>query len=206
MQNYNNNPNNPHNAIEVPIPRRRTPFWRMLAFIIVLFGLILAAMAAVKSPYVFEKYGNNIKLAFIALFLFEPVIGIIYPFVETARLKRVCTERAGGTLVGYASEYVRDYNDETQSDRSYYKYAPKYEIYINGHFEIRTLNDFTRSKSSPRTIALLANPNGYEIIPTAGKMSYSNKQSVKSGITLLIIFALILAALAFFLPGLGLNF
>ena len=206
MQNYNNNPSNPHNAIEVPIPRRRTPFWRILAFMLVLIGLVLAAIEAVKNPDFFEQYGNNIKLAFVCLLLYGPVTGIIYPFIETARLKRVCTERAGGTLVDYASEYVRDYDDETKSDRSYYKYAPKYEIYINGHFEIRTLNDFTRSKSSPRTIALLANPNGYEIIPATGKMSYSNKQSVKAGITLLIIFALILAALAFFLPGLGLNF
>ena len=69
-------------------------------------------------------------------------------------------------------------------------------------FEIRTLNDFTRSKKAPRTLALLANPNGYEIMPATGKMSYSGRQSVKTGIIMLIIYAAVGAGICFFV---GLN-
>ena len=199
MQNYNNtprNPDNPHNAVEVPIPNEKTSFGGILVFIFVLFGLILAAIAVVKNPYFAEKYGKFVGFAFIALFFFEPVIGIISPFIEMAKLKRVCTEKVTGTLVSYAAIYIRG----TQNRDGYDKYAPKYEIYINGRLEIRTLNDFTTSKNSPKTMELLANPKGYEIIPANGKMSYSGKESVKAGITLCIIIGLIFAAIAFFSP------
>ncbi len=198
MQNYNNNP---HNAIEVPLPKRRISYVGIFIFILILIGLVFAAMESVKNPEFYEKYGNAVKLSFVFLLLYGPVAGIISPFVETSRLKRVCTVRTGGTLVGYASQYVNNYDDETHTGESYYKYAPKYEIYINGHFEIRTLNDFTRSRSSPGTIALLANPDGYEIIPINGKMSYSNRQSVKAGIALLVIYGIIIAGLAIFFSG-----
>ena len=181
MQNYNNsprNPSNPHNAVEVPIPKEKTSFGGILIFIFLLFGLILAAIAVVKNPYFAEKYGKFVGFAFIALFFFEPVIGIISPFIEMAKLKRVCTEKRDG----------------------YDEYAPKYEIYINGRLEIRTIDDFTTSKRSPKTMELLANPKGYEIIPANGKMSYSGKESVKAGIILCIIIGLIFAVITFFSP------
>ena len=62
MQNYNNsprNPSNPHNAVEVPIPKEKTSFGGILIFIFLLFGLILAAIAVVKNPYFAEKYGKS---------------------------------------------------------------------------------------------------------------------------------------------------
>lgn len=204
MQNYNNtprNPDNPHNAVEVPIPKEKTSFGGILLFMFILLGLILAAVVVVKIPSFGEKYGKLLVFAFIALFFAEPVIGIIYPFIETAKLKRVCTEKVTGTLVSYAARYIRG----TEHRDGYDEYAPKYEIYINGRLEIRTLNDFRTSKRSPKTMELLANPKGYEIIPANGKMSHSNKESVKAGITLCIIIGLILAAIAFFSP-LGFNF
>jgi len=43
-------------------------------------------------------------------------------------------------------------------------YAPKYEIFINNRYEIRTLDDFRANKDFAEEIDLLANPDGYEII------------------------------------------
>ena len=204
MQDYNNttSPNNPHNAIEVTLPKERISAFFILLLVCVLIGIVLLMLAGVKKPEILPEYGPPVFIGIAVLMLYGPVMGIIHPFIETSRLRRVCTERVAGTLVGHASQYIRDYDDENHRDNSYYKYAPKYEIYINGHFEIRTLNDFTRSKSDPRTLALLANPNGYEIMPATRKMSYSGRQSIKAGIIMLIIYAVVGAGICFVV---GLN-
>ena len=199
MQDYNSkNPNNPHNAVEIPLPKERTSVFGILLLVCVLIGIVIFMMAAVKNQDILQKYGQNVLIGIAALMLYGPVMAIIHPFVETNRLRRVCTQHVGGTLVGHASKYVRDYDSENNRDNSYYKYAPKYEIYINGRFEIRTLNDFTRSRKDPRTLALLANPNGYEIMPATRKMSYSARQSVKAGIIMLIIYAIVAAFIFLF--------
>lgn len=198
------NPNR-RTPVEVPLPKgsRSGAFLAVIVIILVCFGFEFVAMLVVKAPEFFGNYAWLLVAFLVNLFLFMPLYGIIGPIVETRRLKRVCTVRVKGKLVGYAEKYVDNYDRETRSGDSYYEYAPKYEIYINDRYEIRTINDFTRGKGDPRMLELLANPDGYEIIPADGKMSYSGRASIKSGIILLVIYVVIaVAGLIFFSPSL----
>lgn len=202
MQNHQNdrdNLRNINNAVEVPIPRasRFGAFVGTLFFALLLCGLVFGAFMSVKNPDSFQDYRPYITYGFCSIFVLMPVYSIVGPLMEQSRLKRVCKVRVTGTLVGYASEYVNNYDPETQRGESYYRYAPKYRIYINGRYEIRTVNDFRTSRQSPVTLELLANPNGYEIISTDGKMSHLNRKSIKSGIILLLIVLIIEAAVIF---------
>ncbi len=191
-----------HHAIEVPIQSRTSGgriLLNIIVFLLIIAGGILVALKAVKDREFFETYRIQIISGFAVLVLWLPLTGIVSPFFENSRLKRICTVRTTGTLVGYAEKYIRDYDQENSRSESYYEYAPKYEIYINGHYEIRTMNDFTRNKGCPKTRELLVNPDGYEIMSADGRMSRSQKASIKAGIGLLLIIAIIAVAVILFL-------
>ena len=180
MQGYSYNP---HNAVEIPLPKHRISVSRTVVMIISI--LLIASGFFIffftnPAENIFEKYKTWIIAGLSVIFVLSPLSEIISPFIEMSRLKKVCTVQATGTLVGYAQ---RHNSSEGTSD---YTYAPKYDIYINGHHEIRTLDDFSRRQNNPPVLELLVNPDGYEIMNADGKLSRSGKMRIISGVIFLI--------------------
>ena len=95
-----------------------------------------------------------------ALSVFGLLTGaVVSALMEDARKRRVCTVAVTGQLAGYDSQ-------RRHSKRHHYTvYAPKYKIFINNRYEIRTLDRYTRNQNFASQMFLLANPDGYEIIP-----------------------------------------
>ena len=114
-------------------------------------------------------------------FLLVAIAVISAPFIDRYMLKKVCTVATTGSLVEYASR------ERYGKFGSYTVYAPKYKIFINGHYEIRTLDDFSQTSDFAASMELLANPNGYEIMPADGKLSHSGKTSIIVMICIIIL-------------------
>ena len=175
--------------VEVPLPNKMK-----LSVIIILasfFVPFIFGFLAVALPFL-----QNIVTIPFGLSFFSTFGAIIAaPFIDRYELKKVCTVPVTGQLVGYEQR-------RTHSKYRYYNiYAPKYKIFINNRYEIRTLDDFTRSSNRPASINLLANPNGYEIMPADGSLSQSGKGSITVVVIMLVIIAFffILAILFFIL-------
>ena len=110
---------------------------------------------------------------------------VLAPRTDRKQNLKVCKTRVRGRLVGY--EKKRRSNE----GQNYDVYAPKYEIFINGHYEIRTLDDFSRSLDFTGEIELLANPDGYEIMPADGKISRSGKRNIILVLVILVVIMIV---------------
>ena len=181
-QDYNtpvNYQNNNEPPVEVPIPRRLK-----LSSVIVLisfFAPFLLMTFAGSLAAVFPFLGDIILILFSGIFII-PLIGMIVGFrMERKHLQTVCTVPVTGHLVGYAKQR------RSHKHHHYTVYAPKYEIFINNRREIRTIDDFTRGQHGTATANLLANPNGYEIIPAERNFGQSRTGEIIGTIILVII-------------------
>ena len=181
-QDYNtpvNYQNNNEPPVEVPIPRRLK-----LSSVIVLisfFAPFLLMTFAGSLAAVFPFLGDIILILFSGIFII-PLIGMIVGFrMERKHLQTVCTVPVTGHLVGYAKQR------RSHKHHHYTVYAPKYEIFINNRREIRTIDDFTRGQHGTATANLLANPNGYEIIPAERNFGQSRTGEIMGTIILVII-------------------
>lgn len=99
-----------------------------------------------------------------ALSVFGLLTGaVVSALMEDARKRRVCTVAVTGQLAGYDSKRT-SYRRNNGTRVHYTVYAPKYKIFINNRYEIRTLDHYTRNQNFAQQMYLLANPDGYEII------------------------------------------
>ena len=160
--------------VEIPLPKK-----------IKLSDIILiAAFAVIFFTGIFVRLDESFPSVFeLVAFLLVAAAVISAPFIDRYMLKKVCTVPTTGSLVEYAS------HERYGKFGSYTVYAPKYKIFINGHYEIRTLDDFSQTSDFSASMELLANPNGYEIMPADGNLSHSGKTSIIV-MTLIIILVL----------------
>ena len=166
-------------AIEVPLPQRpKLSAVITVGAVLLFFGLMLGLMAL-------GGHFNGYSLVLVQLggVVILAALSIAAPFIDRHFLKKVCTVRTQGTYVGY------DYRVRSSKYGTYNIYAPKYEMFINGHYEIRTLDDFSRDLDFSVKMELLANPDGYEIMPADCSISRSGKRTI---IKILIVMAVIL--------------
>lgn len=150
-------------TVEVPLPRGKSVSrglaWISLIMPSVTFLTMLFIIYAVKSQ----------DLSQLMLLIFPSVCAIIFLFAwgmtllpkRRKKLEKICTARVKGCLEGY--EYRHKHERV---------FAPKYKIFLNGRYEIRTVDDFSFSEKRPLETDFLANPNGYEMI--FADNSYSN--------------------------------
>ena len=166
-------------AIEVPLPDKPK-----LSVVITIIGcvLFLGFMFCFIAAGGQNSIYSGLIVQFIGMVLFA-ALTICAPFIDRYCLKKVCTVWTEGTYAGY------DTRIRSSKYGTYNIYAPKYEMFINGHYEIRTLDDFSRSLDFAAKMDLLANPDGYEIMPADGSISHSGKRNI---IKVLIVLALIM--------------
>ena len=151
-------------AVEVPIDRSAENSGMMILWffgIPFVLGLVFAGIWKI-----FNVTGIVVFLMGLcfALSLFGLLIGAVASAVmEDARKRRVCTVAVTGQLAGYDSKRTR-YRRSNNTTVSYTVYAPKYKIFINNRYKIRTLDCYTRNQNFAQQMFLLANPNGHEII------------------------------------------
>ena len=164
-------------VMEVHLPKKPKVSNIIMGAAVVLFFLFL-----IYSKLFLEDDYSDLKFfcSILGMLMFS-IMTIVSPFVDRHFLKKVCTVRTEGILEGYE---IR-----TRSSRmgNYNVYAPKYKIFINGHYEIRTLDDFTRSWDFSAKMDLLVNPDGYEIMPADGRISRSGR----TNIILVVIFLVV---------------
>lgn len=167
----------PERPVEVPLPNKIK-----LSDLIILLSLIVVCVMGLISNLSESFPFMDLFLPFICMF----VAIILSPFIDRHMLGKVCTVHATGKLVGYATRqrYSRWGN--------YDVYAPKYEIFVNGRYEIRTLDDFSQTYNFPTTMELLVNPDGYEIMPADKSIRRSGKKAIISSVILLILMLLFL--------------
>ncbi len=150
-----------HNAVEIPL-RDRTK----LSMIIVLISFILRFVVTMVIGFLGTALnwdGNVLMVVMVTVFFIGFIgggVGMVgSSAIDRKQLRKVCTTPVQGTLVGY------DKHRRVHKRHHYNVYAPKYEIFINNRYEIRTIDDFRKSKGWDDRINLLANAGGYEIIP-----------------------------------------
>ena len=139
-----------------------------LAFILIPF-LSMFLILGISS-----LFGYNESFYVILICMLLSIVGAISSIIvggvmEDRRLKRVCTVPVTGHLVGYDTKIVRVHR-RYGPDTYYNTYAPKYEIFINNRYDIRTLDNYKKSSNFLQQRNLLANPDGYEII-RSGKIT-----------------------------------
>lgn len=154
-----------HQAVEIPLEQVPVKHEKLIgAMVIVPFALTFAVFFVMQIFGIRESTLLFILLGLFFLSIMGIIIGIsLESSMIKKRLKEVCTVHVTGHLVGYASKLIHIHHKHRSS--SYTIYAPKYEIFINNRYEIRTLDDFKEDKDFAEEMDLLANPNGYEIIP-----------------------------------------
>lgn len=158
--------------IEIPLPKK-----------IKLSDIILiAAFAVIFLIGIFFRLDESLPSVFgLTAFILVTAAVISAPFIDRYMLKKVCTVPTTGSLIEYESR------ERYGRFGSYTVYAPKYKIFINGHYEIRTFDDFSQTSNFAMSMELLANPNGYEIMPADGKISNSGKTSIIAMILIIIL-------------------
>ena len=147
-------------AVEVPI-NRATQKTDMLIMWLFLVPLIIGIMMwGISSVFQITGIVTVIGAICFAVSFFGLLIGaVVSEIMEDARKRRVCTAAVTGQLAGYDSQRRHS------KHHHYTVYAPKYKIFINNRYEIRTLDRYTRNQNFASQMFLLANPDGYEIIP-----------------------------------------
>jgi len=171
-------------TVEVPLPKGKSVSrglaWISLIMPSVTFLTMLFIINAVKSQ----------DLSQLMLLIFPSVCAIIFLFAwgmtllpkKREKLEEICTARVKGCLEGY--EY-RHKNERV--------FAPKYKIFLNGRYEIRTVDDFSFSERRPLETDFLVNPNGYEMIFADNSYSQISAVCIIGGMVIGIMLFLSLA-------------
>lgn len=150
-------------TVEVPLPKGKSVSrglaWISLVIPCILFFLMFFIAHAVE----------RLDTSLLVILVFPFILSIIFLFLwakiglpqKRKKLEKICTVQVKGCLEGYEYRHKHDR-----------VFAPKYKVFINGRYEIRTVDDFGFSERRPLETDFLANPNGYEMI--FADNSYSN--------------------------------
>ena len=150
-----------HDAIEIPFPKDAT-LSNIITIMSILVTFVLVIALCILAA-VFDWKDESMVTVAVLIFLagiFTAVLSMIFGSrIDRKQNLKVCKIHVRGRLVGYEKSkgYRKNHSSVTL-------YAPKYEIFINNRYEIRTLDDFRANKDFAEEIDLLANPDGYEII------------------------------------------
>ena len=150
-----------HDAIEIPFPKDAT-LSNIITIMSILVTFVLVIALCILAA-VFDWRDEGMVTVGVLIFLagiFTMALSMVLaPRTDRKQNLKVCKTRVRGRLVGYekGKGYRKNHSSVTL-------YAPKYEIFINNRYEIRTLDDFRANKDFAEEIDLLANPDGYEII------------------------------------------
>ncbi len=184
-------PSSEPNVVEVPLPKKIKAsdiILTLTGVIVILLLLVLSFMPMDYSVRIVVMPGL-LGVAWAVML----ILTIVSPFIKRGRLQKVCLTPVTGELVGYDSRLMSRRHRHRYSQR-HKVYAPKYQIFINGRYEIRTLDDFTMSSKRPQEMELLANPKGYEIMPADRRISREGRNAIITS----ILFTIGLVILIFF--------
>ena len=157
----NNESLSKHDAVEIPFPKEAKLSDIITVMSVLVMFVLLIALCILAA--VFDWRNEGMVTVGVLIFLagiFTMALSMFLALrIDRKQNLKVCKTRVRGRLVGYekGKGYVKNHSSVTV-------YAPKYEIFINNRYEIRTLDDFRRDKDFAEEMDLLANPNGYEII------------------------------------------
>ncbi len=160
QQNYNNTPAG-HNAIEVRLPNKTS---LSTAITLISFGGLFILMIGIAILSAVSGWqGDSLMIVMMSIF-FLGFFSIFFSMAFGSQIDRrqnlkKCKTQVRGRLVGY------DKRRRSHKHHHYTVYAPKYEIFVNNHYEIRTVDNFEKGKTWGEEINLLVNPDGYEAIP-----------------------------------------
>ena len=191
QQNYNNNAPAGHNAIEVRLPNKTS---LSTAITLISFGGLFILMIGIAIFSAVSGWqGDSLMIVMMSIF-FLGFFSIFFSMAFGSQIDRrhnlkVCKTQVRGRLVGY------DKRRRSHKHHHYTVYAPKYEIFVNNHYEIRTVDDFEKGKTWGEEINLLVNPEGYEAVP-ATKDDYP-KRSAGEWIGALILAIFIIAVFGY---------
>ena len=161
QQNYNNNTPAGHNAIEVRLPHKTS---LSTAITLISFGGLFILMIGIAILSAVSGWqGDSLMIVMMSIF-FLGFFSIFFSMAFGSQIDRrqnlkKCKTQVRGRLVGY------DKRRRSHKHHHYTVYAPKYEIFVNNHYEIRTVDNFEKGKTWGEEINLLVNPDGYEAIP-----------------------------------------
>ncbi len=152
-----------HDVREIPL-RQKTPLSTIIAVSSFMVTFVTWIVLAIISS-VFHWNGDGLMIIAIVSF-FIGFLGIAFSMIFGSKLERhrsmkVCKTQVKGRLVGFEQQ-----RRSGKKGHRYYVYAPKYEMFVNNRYEIRTINMFDRiQREWGDEINLLVNPDGYEAIP-----------------------------------------
>ena len=160
QQNYNNNTPAGHNAIEARLPNKTS---LSTAITLISFGGLFILMIGIAIFSAVSGWqGDSLMIVMMSIF-FLGFFSIFFSMAFGSQIDRrqnlkKCKTQVRGRLVGY------DKRRRSHKHHHYTVYAPKYEIFVNNHYEIRTVDNFEKGKTWGEEINLLVNPEGYEAI------------------------------------------
>ena len=143
QQNYNNNAPAGHNAIEVRLPNKTS---LSTAITLISFGGLFILMIGIAIFSAVSGWqGDSLMIVMMSIF-FLGFFSIFFSMAFGSQIDRrhnlkVCKTQVRGRLVGY------DKRRRSHKHHHYTVYAPKYEIFVNNHYEIRTVDDFEKGKT-----------------------------------------------------------
>ena len=156
QQNYNNTPAG-HNAIEVRLPNKTS---LSTAITLISFGGLFILMIGIAILSAVSGWqGDSLMIVMMSIFFLGFFSMAFGSQIDRRQNLKKCKTQVRGRLVGY------DKRRRSHKHHHYTVYAPKYEIFVNNHYEIRTVDNFEKGKTWGEEINLLVNPDGYEAIP-----------------------------------------
>ena len=151
-----------HDVTEIPL-RDKMPLSTVIALTSFMITFVLMILLGILSS-IFHWSGDGLMIVMLVSF-FIGFFGMAFSTVFGSNIDRhqnlkVCKTLVKGRLVGYEERR------RSHKGHRYYVYAPKYEIFVNNRYEIRTVSIFERGhRNWGNEINLLVNPDGYEAIP-----------------------------------------
>ena len=151
-----------HDVTEIPL-RDKMPLSTVIALTSFMITFVLMILLGILSS-IFHWSGDGLMIVMLVSF-FIGFFGMAFSTAFGSNIDRhqnlkVCKTLVKGRLVGYEERR------RSHKGHRYYVYAPKYEIFVNNRYEIRTVSIFERGhRNWGNEINLLVNPDGYEAIP-----------------------------------------
>lgn len=189
-----------NNEIEVPLQKRKSIVSIGIIILFVILAVSLLAMVVLEITAVDIAVHLDVKMIFIEFGITNvsiPVLIVLDAAVKAAKLKRVCTCPTVGKFVDYQVRRTRNKRGYTDT------YAPKYRVFVNGRYEIRTVDSFgAKDRKLTTDTPMLVNPNGCEMIPENYSFWHNEASSlVAAGMFILFI----IFAFLFIFKDAGLN-
>lgn len=132
----NNESLSKHDAVEIPFPKEAKLSDIITVMSVLVMFVLLIALCILAAIFDWRNEGMVTVgvLIFLAGIFTMALSMVLAPRTDRKQNLKVCKTRVRGRLVGY--EKKRRSNE----GQNYDVYAPKYEIFINNHYEIRTVD------------------------------------------------------------------